>query len=151
MDHELSQKFRQSPTHENFFEHFIEGVTMRDSSRTSASVIWDSFLLRCPRCGIGHTFAGLFKINPICEHCGLQFGRESGESVGGMYINLGAAEMFTVGGFILFHTLFNLPFVPHLIFWVIFNIAFVIIFYRHSRSVWMGIAYLTRNHEPEAH
>lgn len=120
---------------------------MTRASRKVTRILWDSFLLRCPQCGQGHTFKGLFKLNPTCEVCELQFERESGESVGGMYINLGGAELFTVGGFIVMHLLFKPPFVPHLIFWILFNIAFVLLFYRHSRSLWMGIAYLTRNKE----
>ncbi|MFN8527571.1 MAG: DUF983 domain-containing protein [Anaerolineae bacterium] len=117
-------------------------------------VLWWAFNLRCPHCGIGRTFSGLFKANELCAHCGVRFERHSGESVGGMYINLSIAETTTMGGFFLFNTLFHFPVVPHAIFWVLYNIAFVTYFYNRSRSLWVGVNYLTggvyRDDDPRA-
>ena len=99
--------------------------------------------LRCPNCGQGRIFTGLFKMNKTCPVCGVRFEREDGESVGGKYINLALAELVTIGGFFLVNALFHPPFEPHLVFWVIFNIAFVTLFYRHARSLWIGTVYMT--------
>lgn len=106
-------------------------------------VLWTVFRLRCPNCGRGRIFTGLFAMNKTCPDCGVRFERESGESVGGMYINLGLAELLTMGGFFLVNALFQPPFVPHLTFWVIFNVVFIAVFYRHARSLWIGTSYLT--------
>ncbi|MDX2163618.1 MAG: DUF983 domain-containing protein [bacterium] len=122
--------------------------------REARRVLWQTFRLRCPHCGIGRTFTGLFKAEPVCTHCGVRFERESGESVGGMYINLGVAEVTTLGGFFLVNALFQPPVLPHLIVWVVYNIAFVTLMYSRSRSLWIGISYLTggvyRDDDPRA-
>lgn len=106
-------------------------------------------LLRCPNCEQGRTFTGLFKMNKVCPYCGVRFEKQDGESVGGMYINLGIAELTSLGGFFLVHALFDPPFVPHAIFWVSYNILFCVLFYRHSRSLWIAISYLTGGVQPE--
>ncbi len=106
-------------------------------------VLWVTFRLRCPNCERGRIFTGLFKMNKTCPYCGVRFEREDGESVGGMYINLSVAELLTVGGFFLADALFHPPFVPHLIFWIAFNVAFITLFYRHSRAMWVGVNYMT--------
>ncbi|MDX2138733.1 MAG: DUF983 domain-containing protein [Chloroflexota bacterium] len=109
--------------------------------------LWIGTLLRCPHCEQGRTFSGLFRVEKTCAHCGYQFELRDGESVGGMYINLVLAELTTMGGFFLIQALFNPPWLPHLVFWVIWNLAFVFLFYRHARSMWMAISYLTGGEE----
>jgi hypothetical protein len=59
-----------------------------------------------------------------------------------MYINLVVAELLSLGGFFAFHLLLRPPIVPHVIFWVAFNLAFVLVFYRHSRAMWIAVSYL---------
>ncbi len=113
------------------------------SLRYAAEKLLLALFLRCPNCGKGKMFRGLFTMEQTCPNCDVRFERRSGESVGGMYINLGLAEFFSVGGFFLFQALFNLPWVPHLAFWILFNIAFVVLFYRNSRALWVAISYLT--------
>lgn len=109
----------------------------------TGTALWRGFAIRCPHCGEGRTFDGLFNAHKTCSACGLLFEKQDGESVGGMYINLGIAEMLALGGFLTVHTLFRPPAVPHVIAWVIFNIVFCVVFYRHSRSLWMAISYVT--------
>lgn len=106
-------------------------------------VLWTVFRLRCPNCERGRIFTGLFAMNETCPYCSVRFERESGESVGGMYFNLIAAELLTMVGFFSINAIFQLPFVPHLVFWVIFNIVFIAVFYRHARSLWIGTSFLT--------
>jgi uncharacterized protein (DUF983 family) len=99
--------------------------------------------LRCPNCGKGEMFQGLFKMNETCPHCGARYERMQGESVGGMAINLITAESISTFGFFAIHILFNPPFWPHFAFWIAFNILFVIFFYRHARALWVAISFLT--------
>src|SRR5215468_6555266 len=98
--------------------------------------------LRCPNCGQGKTFTSLFKAAETCSVCHVRFERQSGESVGGMYINLGIAEILSIGGYFVTQFLFQPPFALEVIFWITFNILFVILFYRHARSLWIAIVYL---------
>lgn len=116
---------------------------MSDNTQNKLHVLWLGLKLRCPNCGVGHTFSGLFAVNKTCSNCGIRFEREDGESVGGMYFNLGLAELTTLGGFFIVHALFQPPMLPHMLFWVIYNVAFCALFYRHARSLWMAISYLT--------
>jgi uncharacterized protein (DUF983 family) len=104
--------------------------------------LWLGLMLRCPNCGKGKTFKTLFHIEKVCDHCGVRFERLSGESVGGMYINLGAAEFLSFAGYLITDILFRPPLLPEIAFWVTFNILFVVFFYRHSRSIWVAISYL---------
>lgn len=106
-------------------------------------VLWVTFRLRCPNCERGRIFTGLFKMNKTCPYCGVRFEREDGESVGGMYINLSVAELLTVAGFFLADALFHPPFVPHLFFWIAFNVVFITLFYRHARAMWVGVNHMT--------
>jgi uncharacterized protein (DUF983 family) len=99
--------------------------------------------LRCPNCEKGRVFRKFFQIEQTCSECGVRYERLSGESVGGMYINLALAEVLSVGGYFLMEILFDFPVVPHLVFWIVFNIAFVLLFYRHSRSMWVAVTYLS--------
>lgn len=99
--------------------------------------------LRCPNCGKGKMFHGLFKMEPTCPYCHVRYERLSGESIGGMFINLGLAELLSIGGFFFTQFIFHPPLAFQLIFWTTFNILFVLLFYRHSRALWIAISYLT--------
>lgn len=104
--------------------------------------LWLGLRLRCPVCEQGHMFSGLFTLNETCPHCGARFERLSGESIGGTLINLCVAELLSVGGFIITELAFDPPLAFQLIFWVLFNIIFIFLFYRHARGIWISMAYL---------
>lgn len=105
--------------------------------------LWVGTALRCPNCEQGRMFTGLLAMNKQCSVCGVRFERQSGESVGGMYINLGLAELTAIPGFFLIDALFHPPFVPHLLFWLVYTLVFCLLFYRHARGMWVSISYLT--------
>jgi hypothetical protein len=44
---------------------------------------------------------------------------------------------------------FNPPLAFQLIFWISFNIVFIVLFYRHARGLWVSIAYLTGGVYPD--
>lgn len=113
------------------------------------TVLKRGLLLRCPNCGQGKMFSGLLHMNPLCPYCQVRYERHSGESVGGMYINLILAEFLTIGGYFLAEALWHPPAVPHLIFWIAFNIIFVVLFYRHARALWVSIVYLSGGVQPD--
>lgn len=105
--------------------------------------LWVGLTLRCPNCEQGRMFDGLFKMRPECDVCGVRFERRSGESVGGMYFNLGIAELIAIPGYFIVNALFHPPFIPHLLFWFVFTVVFCALFYRHARGLWVSISYLT--------
>jgi uncharacterized protein (DUF983 family) len=109
----------------------------------SARKLLIGLLLRCPNCERGRMFRGLFRMDEKCPYCGVRYERRSGESIGGTLINLCVAEVLSVGGYFASELLFHPPLAFQLIFWITFNIAFVLLFYRHARGLWVSIAYLS--------
>src|SRR5215471_17905468 len=99
--------------------------------RYSIPIMLRGLRLHCPNCGQGKTFTSLFKVEEKCSVCGVRFERQAGESVGGMDNNLGVAELLCVGVYFVTLILFHPPVVPSVVFWVLFNIVFVLLFYRH--------------------
>jgi len=114
-------------------------------TKNTLEALMRGLFLHCPRCGKGVTFQGLFNMLPTCSVCGLQYEKQSGESIGGMYINLGLVEVLSVTGYFLTQILFSPPFILQITFWVTFNLVFVVLFYRHARSLWAAISYLAQD------
>lgn len=93
--------------------------------------------LRCPRCGGGKLYAKLFKMHDNCRYCGLKFEREQGYFIGAIYINYAATVAVAVPGFFLLDAFTNMTIDQQLKLWVPFAIVFPIIFFHHSRSLWL--------------
>lgn len=105
--------------------------------------------LRCPNCGRGRMFRGLFRMEPTCPYCGVRYERQSGESIGGTLINLCVAEVLSIGGYFISQAIWDPPLAFQLIFWVTFNIVFIVLFYRHARGLWVSISYLAGGVYPD--
>ena len=112
--------------------------------------LWVGLRLRCPNCEQGHMFHGLFAMDEKCPHCGARYERLSGESLGGMMINLCTAEVVSMGGYIISQALFAPPLAFQLTFWVAFNIIFILLFYRHARGIWVSTAFLSGSVYPDS-
>ena len=94
-------------------------------------------------------FHGLFAMDETCPYCGVRYERRSGESIGGTMINLVCAEVLSMGGYIVTQALFAPPLAFQLIFWVAFNIIFILLFYRHARGIWASLSFLSGNVYPD--
>ena len=119
---------------------------MFPKTRYYLKILWHGLCLRCPNCGKGHIYPGLFnlfKMEETCPYCHVRYERKYGESLGGMFINLPLVEVLSVGGYFLTQLLFAPPLAFQLVFCVTFNLAFVVLFYRHSRCLWIAISNLT--------
>lgn len=46
---------------------------------------------RCPNCGEGQLFQGLYQVRTTCESCGVRFERDSGSWLGAMVVAYGLA------------------------------------------------------------
>jgi uncharacterized protein (DUF983 family) len=99
--------------------------------------------LRCPRCGEGRLFGGLFKMVDRCPSCGLDVRREQGYYVGAMYINYGVTATVELAYGIpmaergVSLTALTIPLAA-------FGLIFPLLFFRYSKSLWLGIdLYLT--------
>lgn len=99
--------------------------------------------LRCPNCEQGLMFESFFRLRPTCPYCHVRFERSSGESLGGVMINLILVELVTVGGYFVSEWLFSPPLLFQIVFWVSFNIILCLLCYRPARGAWVSVTYLT--------
>jgi uncharacterized protein (DUF983 family) len=93
--------------------------------------------LRCPRCGQGALYGKPFKMHEHCANCALKFEREQGYFVGAIYINYAATIAIAVPGFFLLDTFTDITINQQLAIWVPFAVIFPLIFFHHSRSLWL--------------
>ncbi len=93
--------------------------------------------LKCPRCGVGSLYAKAFRMRFHCGHCDLKFEREQGYFVGAIYINYAATVAIAVPGFFILDIFTAMTINQQLALWVPFAIIFPLVFFHHSRSLWL--------------
>jgi uncharacterized protein (DUF983 family) len=98
--------------------------------------------LKCPRCGIGSLYAKPFRMRYDCTHCGLKFEREQGYFVGAIYVNYTATVLIAVPGFFILDTVANIGINQQLAIWIPFAVIFPVLFFHHSRSLWLMLDHL---------
>jgi uncharacterized protein (DUF983 family) len=101
------------------------------------SMLGHGLRLKCPRCGIGPLYAKPFRMHAHCGHCDLKFEREQGYFVGAIYINYAATVLIAVPGFFLLDAFVGMTIDHQLALWVPFAIVFPLLFFHHSRSLWL--------------
>ena len=106
------------------------------------SMLGNALRLKCPRCGVGPLYAGPFRMYPNCAHCGLTYEREQGYFVGAIYINYAATVLIAVPGFFLLDVFTGITIEQQLMIWVSFAIIFPLLFFHHSRSLWLALDHL---------
>ena len=79
--------------HENLWQKTVMKTT-QPHSRLQTMV--RAVRLRCPACGIGPLFRGLFAMAPECGRCGYSYRREPGFYLGSIYINYGVTAISTI-------------------------------------------------------
>lgn len=104
--------------------------------------------LKCPRCGEGQLFSGMFKMYTECDNCHFKFEREMGYFVGAMYINYGVTIFVAFAGYFALDYLTSISFLQNFILWIVFCALFPIIFFRYSRSLWLSLDYIVDSSEP---
>jgi len=105
--------------------------------------LWVGARLRCPSCEIGPIFKDRLHLHGTCPYCNVRYERGAGESIGGIYVNIMAAESTAFIGFLVVQVLFSPSIVDQLAFWVPYLIVFSVLFYRHARAIWVSVLYLT--------
>jgi len=98
--------------------------------------------LRCPRCGIGRLYDKPFRMNEHCADCGLKFEREQGYFVGAIYINYAATIAIAVPGFFLLDAFAGIDINQQLAVWIPFAVIFPLLFFHHSRSLWLVLDHI---------
>ena len=98
--------------------------------------------MRCPRCGTGPLFNKPFRMHDHCSHCLLKFEREQGYFIGAIYINYIATVAIAVPGFFLLDAFTHATINQQLALWIPFALVFPLLFFHHSRSLWLVFDHL---------
>ena len=107
---------------------------------------------RCPNCGRGRLFRGVFRMLRACPVCGLSYFPEQGYYVGAMIINYVATTAIVVGIFLLsllipdFTTLSTNS---KILVWMISAIAVSLLLTRHAYSFWLGLDFWIKPRQPD--
>ena len=92
-------------------------------------------------CGQGKVFLSFFKTNSSCSGCGYNFERESGYWVGAMVVNIAVAEawfaLLSLG--VIIATAPDVAWQPLLMVALVTNFFLPIVFYPHSKTLWMAL------------
>lgn len=92
-------------------------------------------------------FDGLFSMKRSCPRCELPFEREPGYFIGAIYINYGLTVLLALGGSFLLEYLWRPPVGVQLAIWVAFCVLFPLLFFRHSKSLWLSFEYFVNPEE----
>ena len=111
-------------------------------------ILMKGLRLKCPRCGEGRMFSGMFKMRLECGNCHFRFEREAGYFVGAMYISYGATIFIAFVGYFALDYFTSISFLPNFILWGVFSALFPIFFFRYSRSLWLSLDYIFNPSEP---
>ena len=93
---------------------------------------------RCPRCTVGPIFTSLFRMNPRCSRCGLEFEREQGYFVGAMYFSY-ALALVAVLPVIVAMLLLGFGAAPIYAVSCLVLIALSPFLFRYSRVIWIHL------------
>jgi uncharacterized protein (DUF983 family) len=107
---------------------------------------------RCPCCGRGRLFRGVFRMLSRCPECGLSYFPEQGYYLGAMIINYAATTAVVVTIFLLsllipdFTTLSTNS---KITIWIAFAVCLSLLFVRHAYSFWLGIDFWIKPRQPD--
>lgn len=100
-----------------------------------------ALVLRCLRCGRGKQFKGWFAMNERCSYCSWHFEREEGYWTGAMAVNLVFSEVLIAAVVIPLAAL-QTPYLPLFAIGLPCTAALPMLFYRHSKSLWMALDFV---------
>lgn len=112
---------------------------MSQHTMSLRSALWNAIRLRCPRCGTGKLFERFVTMSKTCDGCQLDIAKKPGYYLGSTYINYGFTTV------ILMVTYVSLRFGVGYESWtlvppfVVFLIAFPLLFFRHARALWLAM------------
>jgi uncharacterized membrane protein len=77
-----------------------------------------------------------------CAVCQLRFEREQGYFLGAMYINYGVTVVLALIGSFALEYWVGLSLTQQLVLWVGFCSLFPVVFFRHSRGLWLAFDHI---------
>jgi uncharacterized protein (DUF983 family) len=114
---------------------------MKRDPRTIALTLSRCLKLQCPVCGNASIVARPFNLKHDCNACGVIFKREEGFFVGAIMANVVATEVFIL---LIYFALLLTSLSERVTFALLFAtaIAFPLLFYHHSWSLWLAMDHL---------
>jgi uncharacterized protein (DUF983 family) len=94
-------------------------------------------LLRCPVCGRGKLFSGIFTMNKQCSYCHFTFEREEGYFSSAMAINLVVSELLVTAFALPLAADQSIPVTLILLVGIPMALILPLLFFSHSRSLWL--------------
>ena len=113
----------------------------RRVARAIRLLVW-GLCLRCPRCGARSLFRTWFSMYERCSVCQLRFEREQGYFLGAMYINYGVTVVLALIGSFTLEWWTTVSLAQQLLLWVGFGSLFPVLFFRHSRGLWLAFDHI---------
>lgn len=95
--------------------------------------------LRCPACGRGRLFRGLFSMNRECATCRYPFERPPGYFLGSTYINYGVTAVITTFTYVVLYFGVGVEKQTLLPCLLVFCLIFPLVFFRFARSLWLSL------------
>jgi len=77
-----------------------------------------------------------------CPQCGLKFEREQGYFVGAIYVNYAATVLIAIPGYFILDGWTSMTLHQQLVLWITFCVIFPLLFFHHSRSLWLVLDHL---------
>ena len=114
---------------------------MKRDPHTIGLTLWRSLKLQCPVCGGASIVERPFNLKASCSACGVIFKREEGFFVGAIMANVVATEVFIL---LIYFALLFTELSERVTFPILFAtaIAFPLLFYHHSWSLWLAMDHL---------
>lgn len=109
------------------------------SSRSLAVLLARSLRQRCPVCGRGKIFAGVFKTYEHCPVCTFVYEREPGYYTGAMALNLIVTELLLAAIAVPVAASQAVSWPVIVIMAATLPILFPLLLYRPTKSLWMGL------------
>ncbi|MEX0702754.1 MAG: DUF983 domain-containing protein [Planctomycetales bacterium] len=109
------------------------------TSHIHLGTLWRRALrLRCPRCGGGRLFRGMFRMYDGCPNCGLRYERAPGYFLGSAYINYGLTAIVITIAYVGLH--FGAGYENRVVLWpfAAFVVVFPLFFFRYARAFWLA-------------
>src|SRR5437764_14554664 len=110
-------------------------------------LLLSGLLRRCPVCGKGKVFRGLFKMYEQCPVCHFVYDRgEPGYFTGAMALNLVISELIVAAAVVPVAIMAgmnpSIPIWPILLIGIPATVVLPFIFYWHSRTLWIAMDHL---------
>lgn len=111
----------------------------------AARMVLRGLALRCPRCGRPGIARSFFALRAACPACGAPIETGTGESSGGMAINLVTTTVIATVVIWWGGVLGTMPLLPLTVGLIAGAIAFTLAFHRHACGAWVGALHATRD------